>query len=520
MLDLKEILRAEIELFRENGHRFINKELTVAEFKTKSGGMGAYAQRGGEKFMIRLRIPCGVLSIDHLRLTESFLKIYGVNKIHLTTRQAIQIHDLDIDDVCDIMKECLKYDLYTRGGGGNFPRNVTLSPLSGVEKNEAFDVTPYAILVNDYFMKQMNTYNLPRKLKVGFSNSSFDHANVTLTDLGFMACIKDNKKYFKIYLAGGLGKNPSVGILYDELVEPKDILYHVEAITQLFISEGDYSNKNKARIRYIAQRMGNEEFIKCYKKHLEKVKNEMQLNFIENNSFEVNLSCNTDKDLEENNCLIKQKQSGLYTVVIHPLNGQLYINDLNDIIDFVSKDENIQMRLSMTESLYIRNLNSEQATNLLKLTNSMRQKTKLQKSVPCIGVPTCQMGIERSQNLMQEILIYFKEKDVINYDILPSIHISGCTNSCSRHQVNQIGFAGKKKKINDTLEDAFEIHIAGKFSETETYLGKVYGDILSRRIPEFLFDLFCKLKENNKDFITYYNEQNEDFKELIKDYIV
>ena len=116
--------------------------------------------------MIRLRTSSGVISKEHMRLISSFAEQYKVENIHLTTRQAVQLHNLGIDDVCDIMETAIDHGLYTRGGGGNFPRNVSLSVLSGVEKNEYFDVTDFALKTGEYLMSQITSYKLPRKLKI------------------------------------------------------------------------------------------------------------------------------------------------------------------------------------------------------------------------------------------------------------------------------------------------------------------------------------------------------------------
>ena len=251
MSSLKETLIKEIPVFRELGHKFVNKEVSSNEFKAMSGGMGSYAQRGGKDFMIRLRIPSGIMNMNEFKIVYDLAAKQNLDKVHLTTRQAIQLHSLSIDGVCDTMEEALRNDIYTRGGGGNFPRNVSISPLSGVDIDEAFDVTPYAIAVNEYFMSKITTYKLPRKLKVSFSSSEKDYGNSTIADLGFLAVKKDNKEYFKVYIGGGIGKNPAKSVEFDSLINPNDILYHVEAITNLFIAEGDFENRNKARIRYI-----------------------------------------------------------------------------------------------------------------------------------------------------------------------------------------------------------------------------------------------------------------------------
>ncbi|MGC4017908.1 MAG: hypothetical protein QM793_00820 [Muricomes sp.] len=138
-------------------------------------------------------------------------------------------------------------------------RNVSLSPLSGVEE-EAFDVTPYALMVNEYFIPQMSSYKLPRKFKVAFSNNSKDTANASIADLGFLAVKQGDKNYFKLYIGGSMGANGAISLSYDELIEPKDVLYYVEAAIKLLIEEGDFENKSKGRMRFIVKRLGEGEF--------------------------------------------------------------------------------------------------------------------------------------------------------------------------------------------------------------------------------------------------------------------
>lgn len=516
MENFKKLLLDEIPAFREKGHKFLNKEISVMDFKHASGGMGAYAQRGGEKFMIRLRVSSGILSLDQLKLVQHFAHKYNLEKIHLTTRQAIQLHDLTIDEVCDIMEEGIHKDMYTRGGGGNYPRNVAISPLSGVDKEEAFDVTEYANEISKHFMSKITTYKLPRKLKVSVSSSNKDASNATINDLGFLAVNKDGKQYFKVYLAGGMGKNPQKAIEYDELINPKDILYHVEAMTRLFMEKGNYENRNKARTRYMVMEMGEEAFLECYKKHVKDVMNEESLD-ITITPKEYNKTGN--KIDSSDKLLFEQKQEGLYSVYIHPVNGQLKVTDLDKIIDIINDMEDVEIRLSMSEGMFIRNLNGDEAKKVLELNEGITGKTNLEQSSACIGVPTCQVGIAESQHALESVLNFFKEKNYTS-DVLPKIHISGCSNSCATHQVAAIGFAGKKKRVGDKTEDAFEIYIGGNVGEGETTLGKKYGEVLSRDLPTFLYDLAVDIEKNNLTFCEYVKTKENELNLIINKYLV
>ena len=516
MENLKSILLGEIPEFRELGHKFIKKEVTSMDFKKVSGGMGVYAHRGGAEFMVRLRISSGVITKEDLNTVYNFALKYNLNSVHLTTRQSIQLHSLSIDEICEIIEEGLKKDIYTRGAGGNFPRNVAMSPLSGVDPEEAFDVTPYAMEVNQHFLKKIHLYKFPRKLKVGFSSSEADEAHCSATDLGFLAVKKDGKEFFRLFLGGGIGRNSALSIDFDELVDPKDILYHVEAITNLFINEGDYENKAKARIRFIVQRMGNDEFIKCYKKHLQEAKDKNNLDFI---PVKRDINKMGIKTVVKNPRLFSQKQKGLYSVYFHPIGGNLNLDTMKLILDELDKTINGEIRLTMNEGLYIRNLDGREAKSWLKLTKKLGGETRLEQSVSCIGVPTCQIGVLNSQGTLEEIIKLFRDNNFTK-DVLPRVRISGCPNSCSVHEIGEIGLTGKMKKVEGQSRNVFELHMDGSHEVGKARLGINYGDLLQEKVPEFLYELAQLIDSSNETFYKWLETSEEEFKELVEKYIV
>ncbi len=509
MKELKEKLLIEIEEFRELGNKFLSGEVSIMDFKKVSGGMGVYSERNKREFMIRLRIPSGISSLENMKWLCDIADKYKLDKFHLTTREAVQYHNLSIDQVCGIMKDGIDHGIYSRGGGGNFPRNVAMSPLSGVDKDEAFDVTPYALAVNNHFLSKITSYKFPRKFKVSFSSSDSDQGHCNVADLGFLATIKDNEKYFRVFVGGGIGRNPQIAVEYDELINPSEVLYHVEAMTNLFVKEGNYEDRNKARIRYIVERMGKEKFIETYKENLKDVlgNNELDL-FIESKEI-----TKEGKEIElTHSRLYSQKQKGLYSVYFHPVGGQIFVKTLRGILEKLKSVEDLEIRLTMTEGLYFRNLNGDEAKELLDITQNIGGETALQQSVSCIGVPICQVGILESQKMLNNIISYFAEKGY-NKDILPRVHISGCGNSCAVHEVVGIGFTGKRKKVDDAVEDAFELHINGSFKTGSARLGKVYGDLLASEIPQFLYELSLSIENKNMNFHEFL-ENNED--ELLK----
>ncbi|MGL5312406.1 MAG: nitrite/sulfite reductase, partial [Peptostreptococcaceae bacterium] len=457
----------------------------------------------------RLRVSSGVLSKSQMKTVYHLAYKNKINSIHFTTRQAIQLHGLSIDDVCNIMEEGIVKDIFTRGSGGNYPRNVGLSPLSGVDSDEAFDVTPYAIATDKYFMSKITSYKLPRKLKVSFSSSYTDEAHSTVQDLGFIATKKNEEKYFRVFVGGGLGKNPKLALELSELIKPNDILYLVEGLTKLFIDEGDFKNKNKARVRYLVDKLGEHLFLQKFKEYSIREKEKGGLDYIPQPvdyskiGFNINL---------KHPRLLSQKQEGLYSVYIHPIGGQLNTKDLNNLLHELDKVKKPMIRLSMTKGFYIINLDGNEAKRILEITTNISADSPLEHSVSCIGVPICQMGIQNSQKMLTDIINYFKANG--NDDLLyklPKIYISGCLNSCGVHQIGGIGLCGKIKNIDGKATDVFELFINGNFELNKARLGSSLGDFKACDLPIMLYELALLL---DKDFYTSITKNQDKLLEL------
>ena len=491
----KGYLKNEVEELRAKGKGFLDGSVSRVELRGFSGGFGSYAQSEDGKFMIRLRMPSGIITKEHFKLVLDYAKDAGLEKIHFTTRQAVQIHDLSIDQVCDMMKDAIDHDLFTRGGGGHFPRNVALSPMAGVDPNEAFDATPFAVQVGNYFFRNATTYKLPRKLKVAFSSSMSDTAGVALNDMGFMGVLDEGRPMFRMWLAGGMGNNPAAGVLYDELVKPEEVLYYVEAMIRLFMAEGDYENKAKARTRYIVKRMGEAAFLECYKKHLADVFAEHQFEGIEAVPVTSAAVCAES----ENDLILPQRQADRYAVVLHPICGQLKLEDGDIIWKFISEVPEADLRLSMDEALYVRNLTKVQAETLLEMMKGSMMTSNLSMSVSCVGTPTCEVGVNQSQTLCRNIIEAVKIAG-LDGNRFPQMYISGCPNCCARHASAALGFAGRKITVNGETKEAFTCFVGGKVAAEASVLVDNCGTILAERIPAMMVELGQMLEKEDKSY--------------------
>jgi sulfite reductase beta subunit-like hemoprotein len=506
-------LKDEIKELREKGHQFVNDEISRGDFKKISGGRGVYAQKEKGKFMIRIRTTSGIVTREHLRRIISYTDKYKLDNIRLTTRQAVQLHELSIDDVCDIMYDAIDYDLFTRGSGGNFPRNVTLSPLSGVDSQEVFDVTPFSAQVGEYFQNRITTYKLPRKFKVAFSSTLEDTGCAAINDVGFIAVKKDNKPYFQLYLGGGLGGGPAVAVAYPKLVEPERILYYVEAMINLFRGEGDYQNRGKARSRFIVRRMGVEAFLACFDKYLEEAERTQKFEGIQAQLVKKE---DWKPELDIPNLVIPQRQKNLYTLVIHPLGGLLPAEEGKRLLEFMSDKDKAALRLAMNQDMFVRNLTKEEVIALMEMVKHYNQVDMIGKTITCVGTPTCQIGIQQSQKLIKDIAKAMEDAQ-LSGDCLPRIQVNGCLNSCSRHYVASLGFAGFITKVEGKSTPCFYLYIGGSVG-TDAKLGQKMGAIAAERIPQFIVELVTLLKNQDTSYEEYC--KTDEFNKLLESYLV
>ena len=507
---LKEF-KEDLTEFREVTDRFYAKEVSTKEYKGFSGGFGSYAQKGGNASMLRLRIPGGRLTKEKLRFVAGAVAEYGVEKAHFTTCQTIQFHNLNAETVCGIMEKALDAGIVTRGGGGDFPRNVMVSPLSGVEEGEYFDVLPYAEAVSDYLLGFIKTVKMPRKLKVGFSNSPANETHATFRDLGFVAG-KDGS--FDVYSAGGLGNNPRMGVKVAEQVPGTEVLYYVKAMVETFIAYGNYENRGKARTRYMQETLGADGYKMAYLEKLEAVKTgeDLKLEVIEQ---PVNKRGNGTE--ASGRRVIPQKQEGLYAVTYHPIGGVPKVDWFAVIYETVKDMEEVELRIAPDETIYIINLNGDEAKKVLEATAD-GARDLFETSVACIGATICQVGLRDSQGVLAQIIEEVRKHDFAD-GVLPRIHISGCTSSCGTHQIGTLGFHGGVKRVNDVVEPAFTFHVNGCDLAGEERFGEQWGMMLQKDMPAFFVELGQAVESAHTTFDAWYAEDPKRLKTLAEKYL-
>ena len=483
MVDQKwlEIYQSEIREFSEKISAFSQGGIDKKDYKSYSGGMGSYAQRDQTKHMLRLRLPGGRLTLERLKFIADTVEKYGVDRLKLTTCETVQLHDLAPEQVPAIMEAAVSAGVYTKGGGGDNPRNVISSPLSGVQVGEAFDVNPWAEAVTAYLLSICREIHMPRKLKIAFSNGADDSVHSAFRDMGFQAKPDGT---FSVRIAGGLGAaRPSMGVLVEESVSPKDVLYYVKAMVDTFCQHGNYENRAKARTRFMQDTLGPDGLKDAYLANVTAAKAAGGLDL---DLKPASVDKAPDGTISHKRA-VPQKQNGLYAVKYHPIGGALPVGKPAELYSVLKDIPLTECRVTPDETLYIINLTAKEAEKVLAVTGGGAE-TAFEYSAACIGATVCQQGVRDSQGLLQAAVSAVREAGIPD-GALPKIAISGCPSSCAAHQAGEIGFQGGVKLVDGKPQPAFRMFLGGSDAVGAAAFGEPVGVILEKDIPALLVEL-------------------------------
>ncbi|MEI6055191.1 MAG: nitrite/sulfite reductase [Lentisphaerota bacterium] len=426
--------------FKRKISLFIKKKIEYPELKATSSCLAIYKQKDG-KFMSRIRLPGGELSIEKLKTINAIAQECGADFIHLTTRADIQLHGVNPLNLGDLLSKYQKNSLACVAGGGNCIRAATVSSHSGVHPSSSFDVVPYAQAMEKAFGKFEKTISLPRKIKTGFSCCPDDCDNARYQDLGFVAKLSGSKKCFDVFVGGALGKSPAVGVKVLESVPAEECLNVVYALMNMFYDHGNRQDRNKARIKFIVDAKGEEEFKKL---------------FISYYSSEDKVQSAVVPDKSDFASQFNNTVSPSLITVYIPY-GILSHDDLDALIKVFETFKVRFIRLTRERNitcLLSNDIVYDFYTSLKELKKNYTGESFKGLITTCIGAKTCDIGLTdptKFADIASAALDkYFAEKPEYKRklfkEILKSLKISGCPNSCGYNKIARLGLSGVKSK--------------------------------------------------------------------------
>src|SRR4051812_48785818 len=256
---------ADIEKFEVQLDRYLKGEVDDDVFRVFRLNNGIYGQRqGGYNQMVRVKLPYGRLLPDQLDALAHIADTYSRGWAHITTRQNIQLHFVQLENVPPVLRELAAAGMTTREACGDTVRNVQGCHLAGACPFEVLDITPWAEAAFRHFLRHPLAQRLPRKFKINFSGCDTDCGQAMFNDVGVIAVARPRddgtvEPGFRVFVAGGLGANPHAAKALEEFTPREELLATIEAILRTFDHYGNRDNKLRARMKWLLDTMGWEE---------------------------------------------------------------------------------------------------------------------------------------------------------------------------------------------------------------------------------------------------------------------
>lgn len=480
--------------------------------------------------MQRIKIPFGGINAGQLEVLADVAEEYSDSILHVTTRQDFQLHFVSIEDSPDLHRRLAAVNITTREACGNSVRNVTACPLAGVCRDEAFDVTGYANETAHYFLGHRDVQDFGRKFKPAFSGCKQHPCGLTsMHDLGLIAKTRVvdgvEQKGFEMYVGGGLGAVPHLAKLFDEFVPETELLPLSQAIARIFARYGEKKNRNKARLKFLVQKLGIDEFRRLVREERATLEDDPAWTaWLENiNQYaEAGLPepvthgdpPATDEAFErwKSTNVYRQRQAGFATVTVALPLGDITSHQTRRLADIVRRFTRDTARTTVEQNILIRWVHEVDLPALyLALREINLHQPGAQTIVDitaCPGTDTCKLGIASSRGLAGELRQRLAAKG-LQYDESVRdirIKISGCFNSCGQHTVAEIGFFGSSRNVGSYRVPHFQLVLGGEWDNNAANYGQSLGAIPSKRAPEVvdhLLDIYMRERQPGERFRAY-----------------
>ncbi len=516
---ISQTIAEEIKTFEAEAHRALAGDVSNDLFKPFRLQYGIYGQRQAGVQMVRIKIPFGGISANQFRQVAELADRYATGVGHVTTRQDIQMHFVALKDVPTIMRSLAEVGLTTREACANTVRNVTACHLAGVCQGEVFDVTPYAKTVAYHLLRNPLNQSLPRKFKIAFSGCNHDCALTPIHDIGLLATKRaDGTIGFRMVAGGGLGSAPRIAQLLREFTPMEELIPSIEAVIKVFDTLGNRKNRNKARMKFVIDKLGFEEFKLRWEaaytsmghtlpkpepltllQHQDDprplilpTRNGSTSGETNGNGSPSRIGQETPFEMWKRTNVVKQKQEGYITAAIKLFMGDITSEQMVFVADLADRYSNGNIRTTINQNVVIRWV---PATRIEALYGDLSSHglaypgaELVEDIIACPGTDTCGLGITSSKGLARALAEVFPAGRVPEdlHDV--TVKISGCHNSCAQHHISTIGLHGVGKRLGGHVAPHYELHLGGSVNGTAR-IGQMTVKLPAKAVPAALAHL-------------------------------
>ncbi|WP_080831799.1 nitrite/sulfite reductase [Cohnella massiliensis] len=463
---------------------------------------GVYQQKPNNgHFMMRIRIPGGVLTSAQARVLASIGRDYGRGLIDVTTRQAIQYHWLEIEHFPDIFDRLASVDMSGVEACGDCPRTIVGNPLVGIDPDELIDTAPIVDRLEKFFLNNRDFSNLPRKYKMSISANIYNNASAEIQCLGFVPASKviDGKETigFHALVGGGLSAKPHLGKQLDMFILPDEVLKVAIGVTTLFRDHGYREKRHYARLKYLVADWGVEKFQEELVKLIGPMPSRGENRVIGwNGSYFDGVH--------------KQKQEGLNYIGLNVPVGRTSSEEFEQLADIADKYGDGTIRTTISQNILLPGIPDAKVEEVLqhplleRLTPNPNRF--MSRTVSCTGNEFCNLAIVETKERARRVAQYLDEH--VQLDQPLRIHFIGCPNGCGQKHIADIGLQGSLIKTPEGMIDAFDIAVGGTLGPDPKFNSVLKGRVKGEEVQQVLAQL-----------IEFYKEQRSGNDESFHDFV-
>ena len=492
--------------------------------------------------MMRIKIPQGITTGDQLRALGDVAAKYSRGFGHVTTRQNIQYHFVQLKDAERAMRDLAAVGMTTREACGNSVRNITACPYAGVAHDEVFDVTPYAEGMTRYFLGHPLAGSLPRKFKIAFEGCPTDHALASIHDLGWFARIVGGQRGFRLTIGGGTSILPTSGYLLYEFLPAEQILEVAEAIVRVYHRLGDYEHPQRNRMKFLIRRLGWDAWRERFEETLAEVRAEGGVAFDASAAASVvegapdwvapaaptieyvtrvagsvdvhgpgimpgtvKLKAMSDAYLNWMRANVGlQRQEGFVHVTVRLPLGDMTAGQMHVLADLADAYSDGTARLTIGQNVLYRWVKAGVLEDLHRRLEAAglgaADANTLADVVSCPGAESCRLAVTQSRGLGRVLTEYLdSHPEFVSLVQDGDIKISGCPNGCGQHHIAAIGFQGSLRKVGNRALPQYFVSVGGGATSEGANFGRVVSKIPVHRLTVALERLLTLYKDQRDD---------------------
>ncbi|HEX6310768.1 MAG TPA: nitrite/sulfite reductase, partial [Acidimicrobiia bacterium] len=503
----------ELDKFDEGVARYLAGEIEEDVFRVFRLNQGIYGQRqGGHNQMVRVKVPHGSLTPEQLEMLGHIADEYSRGWGHLTTRQNVQFHFVQLEQTPGVLRLLASVGLTSREACGDTVRNVTGCHLAGACPFEVLDISPWAQATTDFFLRNPYAQRMPRKFKINFSGCVTDCGQAMFNDVGVIAVNRPRpdgsvEAGFKVFIAGGLGANPHPALALEEFTPREELMPTLEALVRVFDHYGNRDNKLRARMKWLVDTMGIDElrervfkerkFLPAASSYQDGIPDVVRergdapagmgtgpvtqvgdspVKFLGLNPYEKWESAN----------VVRGRANGTVSAYAYCRLGDITSDQFRALAD-LQREFGFELRITNRQNFALRGLTEEQLdplyTRLLEIGMADPGAELARDVVACPGADTCNLAVTQSRGLADDIGRALEAAGLAEVGGI-RVNISGCTNSCGQHHISDIGFFGLERRAHGQAAPGYQMLLGGKVGHTEIDFGEKAVKLPAKRVSE------------------------------------